>query len=1189
MPYTYEQFLQMRNQQKHEIWLNGFAENLQGILDGLDLPTSTMESGAKASLKEKLPGYINAIRALTAAEVTKESYDNAMTALADFPEYLISTHNQESFFSRIFNGGRQRVIFYGPDDLGEPLAALDMLTNLGLRNVPAIGRVYNNVARLFAPLEAPQQDQANPLPEQGNIINENVNEININAGNEGNPGDNNEINAQNGNGVNANENPNGFININELDNQEENQPNPQFQMPPAPLSAPGLVEPANRLKTHFLETFKRLPANVNANNTTLTGELRLKLPLFANAIATLGTVGLQDEQYQSARTTLLDLKPLLLRMGGTGNLGWTNLRRFCGSINGGCPTEGSLKADLQALNGSLQLGLETLDQDIEQIGKLRGRKVDELRRVSLPIRQDALQEAPPENVADRTALQHLNALYRILFAYDTNYSYPDRRFNKLRDFLKNVLESVAGDGDAAMANKILQNGSMARALREADQLLRDEDQTINAQDMDKPLARDLLRRAAAAMHIHPDDLVSEELYNEVLNAERSYLENRQAQLQQQQQQQQVLAEQQRIETERFGTELGTQQLSYHRAMRNAILRITDAGFHNRSPEAKLNAVIGLFALIRYKTEARVTDSQVVDRAAVLRAADELAQLPQFADLVSQNSEDLIEALQDYGEDGALRFLRTKQLEQMDDLSEKIPESLLPEAIDLTHNRIEQAKIPEFRNLPMERKLHTLAQILAAREVVGSTRNKAGTLKRNLNKKFFARTRELEQCKTFRKFLERNEERIIGALQGRTHGGAMEDLFKTFVRQQAYLPDDIPARFMPTAQVRIEDLQNLIKSDRFRDCSPEAQRSTYVELMATRLAVNSVRKQKSSLNFVLDGEALAKAREHILADRDMRQALGDPDMFRAAKDGHGGRMEEIAARRNLTDPLKESLDSRYQPTAKEWIAFQMEKLRNSNPPLEEPARKAIAARIFVTLQSYGNDLDKRIGQNGPSAGELNQKSAALAQDGTYLALCEQGGVPTQEALRGTRNPLRLLKNNFQARLTGSNEKPLDGSFTSLSPARNVRRNPQPAAPVNADELFQRNKALLAGHMAENQQDQASAAWRDLNPRTVKRALAEIAVCTVQNPNEPLSPEALRQKSTELMESKDWQTMFAGKSIQELQELVVNAENRNQAFQRISEAVQAAQPQPAPQVPQAAPVEGLHQNGPVVNGPEQGNHM
>ena len=1010
----------------------------------------------------------------------------------------------------------------------------------------------------------------NNPPEQINQENNNIIIENENPPEQINQENNNIFNENNNNIINENVNENAQPNQNEQNGpiQQEIPPvaedipeQQQVPVPPAvaPLRGEALEQPANRLKAHFLGVANGLPNNVSVNS--LTGKMRQQLPQFANAIATLGTEGQSAEAYQQAKNKLQEFKPLMLQLGSTGNLGFEFLTNKCNKIPGGSPNEQSLKADLQSINVALNLGLGNLDQELDQKRLQRGRKVEELRRVSNPIGQDPLNSIP-ENPDERTALQHLNALYAALSAYDQTH---EPRFTQLREHLNTVRQCIAGLEEPKKGTNILRNGSMAQALQDASALLQDDDQTIT-EGIDKAAVRGLLQRAAAAMHIHPENLVPEEIYNQVQSAENHYLAQRteleNQQLQAQQEQQRLT----RIQNERFNIDLNA-PTQLGRALYNAADRITHQLFQQRSIESKKNAVIGLFSLAQTMLESPADAAeQNLDPVVVKRNANRLAENPTFTILAFQNIDQLRQVVSLKGVSGAIEFLQNRML-AMEDLPETLPDVFLPEAIDLTHNRIERAKTEEFRNLPPAGKVHTLAQILAAREVVGSTPGKKNTLQRHLDKKFFARTRELEQSETFRRFVELNEAQINRSLQGRTHGGNMEKLFKSYVRTRPHLPDDIPSRFMPTALERIEDLQNLIKSNRFRNFAPAVKENIYAELMATRLAVNSVRNHKSSLNFSLNGEALAKAREQIMSDPDMRLALRDAEINEAARTGHGGGMEDIAARYNCKDTLKENMPPRYQPTVKQWIQHQLNTLTSNDIGVTDLQREQAAARIFVALEAFGNDLNVRIGEKGPSASELNTRSTELASDQAYKSLCAMGGLAQGYQLVGTRNPLRVLTNTFQQALNATENKPLGGSFTRLSPAQPPRpRNDQPAPNdvIDPEAHFQKVKRLMTKYNGPDLNY-----WRTLNARTVKRALAEVSACAVlQGRNEPVNVQNLQTVSTKLMESKEWLTYFGQKNVQELQQILVGAENREAAVQQIRDDVQAAQQPVAPQIqPQA----------------------
>lgn len=1174
--YSYEQFLQVKENAKQQ---HLYEYEFSNLAEQMTHHTSYMMSSVsfydptnsiKDHLQAKYPGYADAIATVMSNNVSKEAYDNAMRTLADFPAFLAAVHYGESNFRRLFDVGRQNLTYVGPDDLADQLAFFGKLTGLPMNKIPQVERAYQRVKDMPLPEpQAPQEEQVNQQ-NAPNLNQENVQQ-NVNANPEQNVQQNENVIIENANeDLPQNQNVQNELNQEVPVPQPEPQPVADVPAPaPAPLNKNELLEPAARLKTHFLRLAHLIGANAGPN--TLTGEMRIKLPQFANAIATLGTDGQPAESYQNATSILQQqLHPLLVRIGSTGTLGYEYLSTHCGKINGGCPNEQSLKDDLRALNGALNLGLENLEQEVAQHRSLRGRKMDQLIYASKPLNPQSLNHFSAEP-NQRTALEHLNALYASLKAYDDAHPQAPQ-FTQILEHLNTVRQCVVGTIDEKHGNSLMRQGVIANDLLAAARLLQADDQTIT-EGLDKPTVLAQLHRAAAAMRINPNNFVPEDVYNQVVSRENDYIARRDEAEQQE-------AQRRRNLRERFGNDY-EQRYSYERSLFNAIDRVTNRNFDGFTPAAKMNGMIGMFALAQILAESPHSGEVSLDQDRVSRTANALAANPVFTNLISQNMAQIRDAARNNSWDGIMKFIQNKELE-MEELPESLPAVFLPEAIDLTHDRIEKAKLAEFRQKPLPDKVHTLAQILAAREVVGSTRGDKHTLERGLGKKFFARTRELEQSKTFRDFVQRNEEHILRSLRGRTHGGAMEDLFKSYVLTRPNIPDDIPDRFMPTALERIEALQKAIRSNSFRNLELREKKGYYAELMATRLAVNSVRNSKSSLNFQLNGEALAKAREAILSDPDMVRALGDRGMFDAAKTGHGGQMEEIAGKYNCKDVLKENMPPRYQPTVKEWIQSQLRKLSDANLLENDADRQAAAAKIFVALEAYGDNQNVRIGQNGPSAGDLNTRAQNLANDQIYKSICMMGGLASSLDLSTARNPLRTLKNTFTTSLNAAQNKPLGGSFTQLSPARNQAQNQQPAAPVAVDQArnFEKNKALLAGHMQGIQNNQRADFWRNLNARTVKRALAEIAVCAVPNQIGVLTEETLQQKSTALMESREWQNLFAQKSTEQLQELVTNAENPQQCIQAINDALHAAQPQ-APQAQQNQPVAQELQNDVQAN--------
>ena len=91
----------------------------------------------------------------------------------------------------------------------------------------------------------------------------------------------------------------------------------------------------------------------------------------------------------------------------------------------------------------------------------------------------------------------------------------------------------------------------------------------------------------------------------------------------------------------------------------------------------------------------------------------------------------------------------------------------------------------------------------------------GTLKGTVSVQEFEQKRNaLIQCPTFQTFINRtveNDPDGMKRLLTQGHGGAAEDAFKSFVMEYDRLPSDVPERYMPTAEKRIEQQQKTQKS------------------------------------------------------------------------------------------------------------------------------------------------------------------------------------------------------------------------------------------------------------------------------------------------------------------------------------------------------------------------------------------
>lgn len=222
-------------------------------------------------------------------------------------------------------------------------------------------------------------------------------------------------------------------------------------------------------------------------------------------------------------------------------------------------------------------------------------------------------------------------------------------------------------------------------------------------------------------------------------------------------------------------------------------------------------------------------------------------------------------------------------------------------------------------------------IMATRRTVDAERNQKGKLEKSsvdpdlldVNKG------DLSKCETLNKFFKSMSYSDLRSLAASGHGGAMEEKFADYIKNDvAEIPKDVPPMYMPTARQRTEALQQKLMSDTFhRRTPPGEQRKLYVELLATRAAVNSKRGQKSSLEKPLNAEILDQERQK-LKNEPLKTALAratlmgekQEDAYQAARDGHGGALEDLVRDEIRTMAMEKEqgyklteVDPRFAPT------------------------------------------------------------------------------------------------------------------------------------------------------------------------------------------------------------------------------------------------------------------------------------
>lgn len=255
---------------------------------------------------------------------------------------------------------------------------------------------------------------------------------------------------------------------------------------------------------------------------------------------------------------------------------------------------------------------------------------------------------------------------------------------------------------------------------------------------------------------------------------------------------------------------------------------------------------------------------------------------------------------------------------LDHIPADVPPECMPQALD--HIKAIQAKYgePSYFNRSKEQKLALAAELMASREAVGADGKDADSLKKPLSQSVLqASYQKWTACKAFQEFIEKDHREVYDGVTT-DYGNSLSVKFKAFVVQRDRLDADIPDEYMPTARVRIESLQEKLRSGRQ---NPADSAELYAELMATRGSVNAVRKKAGTLDVRLSAEELNREREQLLKSPAFQSFLKDPakqeEIRKAAQEGHGGALEDSFREyvKNL-DKIPANVPARYLPSGLE---------------------------------------------------------------------------------------------------------------------------------------------------------------------------------------------------------------------------------------------------------------------------------
>ncbi|MCR4724619.1 MAG: hypothetical protein K5772_04180 [Clostridia bacterium] len=270
-------------------------------------------------------------------------------------------------------------------------------------------------------------------------------------------------------------------------------------------------------------------------------------------------------------------------------------------------------------------------------------------------------------------------------------------------------------------------------------------------------------------------------------------------------------------------------------------------------------------------------------------------------------------------------------------------------------------------------------IMATRRSIDAKRNdKDGLSKSRMSADLLDTVRkDMAKSEALAGFLDSMSYEDLRSLAYDGHGGKMEEKFADHLRKNPSIPADAPAYYMPTAKAHIEALQDKMDGAFRRQTPPGEQRKLYIELMATRAAVNSKRNAKETLNPQVNPQYLEqerqKFREEPLNTALVRLTSIDDDVKRditcdAAKSGHGGALEDLVRKELRTMALEkeseykmQNVDRRYAPTYEERRGDLRKLIDSGQLSVKEQFRASVEHGVLGEMsQKDNNTADTRIG-------------------------------------------------------------------------------------------------------------------------------------------------------------------------------------------------------------------------------------
>ena len=312
------------------------------------------------------------------------------------------------------------------------------------------------------------------------------------------------------------------------------------------------------------------------------------------------------------------------------------------------------------------------------------------------------------------------------------------------------------------------------------------------------------------------------------------------------------------------------------------------------------------------------------------------------------------------------------------------------------NLKERFKDPSYndKNVVADEKREMVAAIMASRMAVNSKRGDSSSLEKPIDEaKFKKHFQNLLNNDGFKRFVDSTPtSKLRDALSG-GHGGALEDQFRKFNTEQTIVPQT-SKRHAPTALERIDFLKKAMKARNL----PEDRKADLVkEIMATRLAVDAVQNQKSSLKKPVDAQKIEEARKKLESNKTFTDMLKDPKklaaMEKALKSGHGGAIEryvqkETALKEDFNENNPEWLSPKKPELPKSFdeAASELQKISASRTPVNpHVVRRNLLAAVYYANAEKNPNVDKiTIEQNA------EKRMEEISKEGTFNYMMEKQG-------------------------------------------------------------------------------------------------------------------------------------------------------------------------------------------------------